>query len=128
MSQLLESYLIYVNESNSVTAAYKDSLAKSKIECNRYKGVLKKKCMIKAQVEAKKAQLSRLKQLAGECKTAQDPNECHRTILKKAQRIMKSVRSLTTKYANISVKAKQKSKKDQDQDQDQDQDYDHFEY
>jgi len=124
MSQLLESYLTYVDESNSVTAAYKDSLAKSKVECNRYRGDQKKKCMVKAQVEAKKAQLSKLKQLAGECKTAQDPNECRRTILKKAQRIMNSVKSLTTKYANISIKAKQKSEKNQDQDQD----YDQFEY
>jgi len=124
MSQLLESYLIYVNESNSVTAAYKDSLAKSKEECNKYRGDQKKKCMIKAQVEAKKAQLSRLKKLAGECKTAQDPNECHRTILKKAQRITNNVRGLTAKYANISIKVKQKSQKKQGQDKG----YDQFEY
>jgi len=123
----METYLNYVQvESDAVSDVYKDHLSKAKAACKNFKSDERTKCMIKAKIEGKKAELSKLKQMSSQCKSAQDPNACQRTLFQRAQKITKDTKNLLSKYQNISVKIKQKSQKNHASNQDHG--YDQFEY
>jgi len=104
MNIITEQYLNQLQEADAVAKAYKEYMFAAKKKCQSLKGVDKRQCLTKGQIEAKKAQLSRLKKLAGECRTAQDPNKCHRVMMKRAQKINDSVKSLLTKYRENAIR------------------------
>ena len=113
MTILVERYVTQLQEVDALSTAYKEYLFKAKQKCQSAKGVDKRQCMTRAQIEAKKAQLSRLKKMAGECRKAQDPTKCHGLMMKKAQKINDSVKSLMLKYRENAVKIQQKQMKSQ---------------
>ena len=112
MNILIEQELKKIQEGgDAVSKAYQEYLVKAKKKCQSVKGVDKRQCMTRAQIEAKKAQLSRLKKMAGECRTAQDPNKCHRVMMKRAAKINDSVKKLMLKYRENAVKLQRKQMK-----------------
>jgi len=114
MNNLLEDYLLQIHlEGDVVATAYKDHLHKSKIQCQKLSSDERVKCMVQAKISAKKAQLSKLKQMSPECKKASNPNACQRVLYKRAQTITKSVDGLMARYAAISIKIKNKAAKAQ---------------
>lgn len=103
--ELVESYLQKIQlEADVVSAAYKEYLDKAKKVCNKFKSHQQVQCMVRAKIEAKKAQLSKLKKLSSDCKSAQSPNDCNRRLYKKAQTINKQIQPLIIRYREISAK------------------------
>jgi len=113
MNLLIEKHLIQLQEADAVSKAYQEYLFKAKKKCQSHKGIDKSQCMTRAQIEAKKAQLSRLRKMAGECRSAQDPNKCHMVMMKKAQKINDSIKKLLQKYRENAVKIQRKQMKPQ---------------
>lgn len=116
MNLLIEKHLIQIQE-DSVSKAYGEYLIKAKQKCKSIKGIDKRQCMTRAQIEAKKAQLRRLKKMAGECRSAQDPTTCHRKMMIRAQKINDSVKKLMLKYRENAVRIQQKQKKEEEKSQ-----------
>jgi len=112
MNLLIEKHLMKLQE-DTVSDAYKDYLVRAKKKCESTKGVDKRQCMTRAQIEAKKAQLTRLKKMAGECRSAQDPTNCHRLMMLRAQKINDSVKKLMLKYRENAIKIQRQQQKSQ---------------
>lgn len=111
MNILVDQYLTQLNEADPVSTAHKEYMFKVKQQCKKFKGLEKRKCIIQGKVAAKKAQLSKMKQMSGECRKAQNPNACQRVLFKKAQKIRNSTDSLMQQYRDISVKLQKQQTK-----------------
>ena len=116
MIPLTKVYLAYLNEESVnelilptaviLFAIYKRYLSKAAKACKGKSPYERKSCTIKYQIDGKKEQLKKLKQLSGQCKSAQNPNMCNKKLLEKAKRINKEIQKLLVKYKKASDKIK----------------------
>lgn len=118
MGPLIDVYLEHLNEEHlnefvgitilAIIAIYRKYLSKAAKACRSEEPEEKERCMIKYQIEGRKEQLKKIKEISKECKKAQNPNECERKLYKQAQSINQKIEKLIAKYKKASEKKKTK--------------------
>jgi hypothetical protein len=120
MHEITKAYLYYLNEEEenlnefvgitaiALIAIYKKYLSKAARFCRQKPPEERPPCITRYQIDGRKAQLQKLKDVARECNKDKKPNDCKKKILKKAQSINKQVQKLIGKYQKASLKMKGK--------------------
>ena len=87
---------------NMAFRMYKDYFNKAARKCKnlppREKGV----CMVKAKLDAKKAQLGEIKRKASDCSKTRKPNKCREKLSEKVKKITQEVEFLTQRLRQLS--------------------------
>lgn len=119
MHEITKAYLYYLNEEENLNefvgvtaialvAIYKKYLSKAAKFCRQKPPEERPPCLVRYQIDGRKAQLQKLKGMVGQCNKEENPKVCKEKVLKKAHSINNKVQKLINKYQKSSSKMKGK--------------------